>query len=178
MIPFQPTPTPTDTGMRQMIKQTEQIRGPETAVTKKTQLSYGPGAEARIRQEEGQRSQMRLEMQENEMRLRLVEQERIRQRQLAQQQLRLRDERSPKRSPFGSPKPPSTLSNYPSQAVKQPSPLPPTAAASSNPFGEEEDVSGYDSAMDPFASDDPMPKKPDATHPFETYDSSLDPFAE
>lgn len=187
-------PTSTESSMRQLTKQTEQIRIGTNVLPAKPQPSYGPGAEARIRQEEGQRSQARLDAQESEMRLRLMEQEQIRQRQqaslLAQQQLRLRDDRSPRRSPYGSPKPPSTLSNYTQQPVKQPSPVPPPTAANamaataSNPFDEDDDMTGYDSAKNPFAADEPTPKKQAASskadpgNPFEDYDSNLDPFAE
>lgn len=158
--------------MHQLAKKTEQTRFVESAP--KPYNSYGPGAEARLRQEEGRRMQARSEVQESEMRLRLMEQEKIRQRQqatvLAQQQMRLRDERSPKRSPFGSPRPPSTLSNPP--VAKQT-----LAGQSKNPFEGSDD--GYDTAKDPFASDDTSSKKqPSASNPFEEYDSSLDPFAE
>lgn len=156
----------------------------------KPQPSYGPGAEARMRQEEGQRTPMRPEIQESEMRLRLMEQEKIRQRQQAsfqaQQQLRLRDDRA-RQSPYGSPKPPSALSGYISQSLKQPSPVPPPVSAgksaASNPFDDDDDITGYDSSKDPFAADEPTPKKQlaakvDAGNPFNEYDSNLDPFAE
>lgn len=171
----EPVMTPSDVGSRQLGKQTEKPRAADPVPS-----NYGPGAEARIRQEEGRHAQLRLEAQESEMRLRLMEQERIRQRQqaslLAQQQLRLRDERSPKRSPYGSPKPPSALAKYPQQ--QQPAP-----SSAKNPFDEDEqDVTmKYDKSKDPFASAEPTPKKQQqATNPFEqdNYDSSLDPFAE
>ncbi|XP_055606181.1 vacuolar protein sorting-associated protein 11 homolog [Uranotaenia lowii] len=176
-----------DSAMHQLSKQTENMRitKPIPTASNNSSNAFGPGAEARIRQEESRHLQVRLEAQESEMRLRLLEQERIRQRQqatlLAQQQFRPRGEdRSSKLSPYGSPKPPSTLSNY-SAMPKQPSPIPSKnpPAATRNPFDEDEG-NDYDNSKDPFA-DDATPKKtaPDAGNPFgEDYDSALDPFAE
>lgn len=170
--------------MRNIAKRTEQIRMAEPS--SKPLINYGAGAEARMRQDEGRNAQVRLEAQESEMRLRLMEQERIRQRNqaalLAQQQLKLRDDRSPKRSPYGSPKPPSALVNYPQAAVVPASgkATAPAAAAAKNPFDEEDDSGGYDNAKNPFAADEPVAKKATETgNPFEQeYDSNLDPFAE
>ncbi|XP_053694260.1 vacuolar protein sorting-associated protein 11 homolog [Sabethes cyaneus] len=182
----EPLATSTETDVRNLAKRTEQIRLADTS--SKPYGNYGAGAEARMRQEEGRHAQVRLEAQESEMRLRLMEQERIRQRNqaalLVQQQLKLRDDRSPKRSPYGSPKPPSTLANYP-QAVTSASgkvavAVAPAPAAAKNPFEEEEDSVGYDNTKNPFAVDGAEAKKAaDAGNPFEQeYDSNLDPFAE
>ncbi|XP_055550391.1 vacuolar protein sorting-associated protein 11 homolog [Wyeomyia smithii] len=172
----EPSTAPSEADMTNLVKRTEQMRMADSSV--KPYTNYGAGAEARMRQEEGRHAQVRLEAQESEMRLRLMEQERIRQRNqvalLAQQQLKLRDDRSPKRSPYGSPKPASTLANYrPQPAAGKPTPA-------KNPFDEEEAPGGYDNTKNPFAADEPVAKKAaaDAGNPFEEYDSSLDPFAE
>ncbi|XP_039431655.1 vacuolar protein sorting-associated protein 11 homolog [Culex pipiens pallens] len=180
--------TRTDAGPRAPAVMQPNPRPPAT-VAPTPYANYGPCAEARLRQDEGSR-QLRLEAQEtSEMRLRLMEQERIRQRQqqaslvTTQQQLRLRDDRSPKRqqSPYGSPKPPSALAQQQRAPAK---------VVAKNPFDDEggEEVR-YDKSKDPFASGEPTPtKKPSqvvaasatpASNPFEQdYDSSLDPFAD
>ncbi|XP_058823942.1 vacuolar protein sorting-associated protein 11 homolog [Topomyia yanbarensis] len=173
--------TSTDTKTHEQMTQSIPKR-PVDPVTK-SYPNYGVGAEARMRQEEGRHAQVRLEAQESEMRLRLMEQERIRQRQqaglLVQQQLKLRDERSPNRSPYGSPKPPGILANNakPMAAAGKK----PVGAKASNPFDVDEDVTGYDDTKNPFAESEVVPSKKvtDGGNPFEQeYDSSLDPFAE
>ncbi|XP_058450947.1 vacuolar protein sorting-associated protein 11 homolog [Malaya genurostris] len=145
--------------------------------------NYGAGAEARMRQEEGRHAQVRLEAQESEMRLRLMEQERIRQRQqaglLVQQQLKLRDERSPNRSPYGSPKPPVSVANYAQTAAS--TNKKPVGSIAKNPFDDEDDSADYDNSKNPFATSETASSKKttDASNPFEQeYDSSIDPFAE
>ncbi|XP_053681436.1 vacuolar protein sorting-associated protein 11 homolog [Anopheles nili] len=154
-------------------------------------FTYGAGAEARLRQEEGRSAgQLRLEAQESEMRMRLVEQERIRQRQqaanIAQQQMKLRDDRpSRMQSPYGSPKPPMTVSGVPmvkGSSAKDIAKIP-IASTARNPFDEDEGA--YDNTKNPFDEESvpAQPKPPSdrsaAKNPFEEeYDSKLDPFAE
>uniref|UniRef100_A0AAG5D1K0 Vacuolar protein sorting-associated protein 11 homolog n=2 Tax=Anopheles atroparvus TaxID=41427 RepID=A0AAG5D1K0_ANOAO len=163
--------------------------------------NYGAGAEARLRQEEGRTGQARLEPQESEMRLRLMEQERIRQRQQAativQQQMKLRDDRVPMaHSPYGSPKPAAnpfekTVAFQPSktyaaggsakEVVRSPAPVP----SSKNPFDDGESAAAegaYDNTKNPFGEETTSQlagARPGASNPFEEeYDSQLDPFAD
>uniref|UniRef100_A0A182QH22 Vacuolar protein sorting-associated protein 11 homolog n=1 Tax=Anopheles farauti TaxID=69004 RepID=A0A182QH22_9DIPT len=161
-----------------------------------TNTNYGAGAEARLRQEEGRSGQVRLEAQESEMRLRLAEQERIRQRQQAativQQQMKLRDDRSPKmQSPYGSPKPSADISKQLNPfekstklvSAKDIAKIPIASTAARNPFDEDEAPS-YDDTKNPFdegitSQGKPQSERLAAKNPFEEeYDSKLDPFAE
>ncbi|XP_050072168.1 vacuolar protein sorting-associated protein 11 homolog [Anopheles maculipalpis] len=185
----------------------EQPKQPEGAKATSSTATYEPrtavtqpapyASEARLRQEEGRSAQIRIESQESEMRLRVMEQERIRQRQqaatIAQQQMKLRDDRSPKmQSPYGSPRPaampdlsrqvlnPFEKANVPISSAKDIAKIP-IASTARNPFDEDETTGGYDSTKNPF--DEGKPSKTDrsaaAKNPFEEeYDSKLDPFAE
>ncbi|KFB46003.1 AGAP002665-PA-like protein [Anopheles sinensis] len=165
--------------------------------------NYGAGAEARIRQEEGRLAgQVRLEPQESEMRLRLMEQERIRQRQQAanivQQQMKIRDDRGPKtQSPYGSPKPSAAgfagsnpfekkITVQPSKPFVPVAKPPAPAASNKNPFDDGESMAGeaggeYDNTKNPFGEEQTPGAggRGVASNPFEEeYDSKLDPFAE
>ncbi|XP_050089225.1 vacuolar protein sorting-associated protein 11 homolog [Anopheles aquasalis] len=167
--------------------------------------NYGPGAEARMRQEEGRR----LDAQESQLRLRLEEQERLRQQRqqqtvaMAQQQMKLRDERNAKvASPYGSPKPRSSFP-LPTATSKPFSPAGTGKSGASvvavvkNPFEEDDhqQSSQYDSTKNPFDEDTVPPATsktkrpvvnaapaPVGANPFDEeeveYDSKLDPFAE
>ncbi|XP_058057321.1 vacuolar protein sorting-associated protein 11 homolog [Anopheles bellator] len=130
--------------------------------------TYGAGAEARLRQEEGRSRQLRQETQESETRFRVAQQELRRPRQLHEPDVRIQRTRTT----------PSV--NNRTAAIK-------------NPFEEDEpertaskDAVQYDNTKNPFGEDTPPPRQAvvrpaaAASNPFddEEYDSKLDPFAE
>uniref|UniRef100_A0A182SC25 RING-type domain-containing protein n=1 Tax=Anopheles maculatus TaxID=74869 RepID=A0A182SC25_9DIPT len=192
-------------------KQTERAKASSSSSSAYEPRTVAPQSvpyvsEARLRQDEGRSTQLRMEPQESEMRHRLMEQERMRQRQqaatIAQQQMLLRDDRSPKmQSPYGSPRPtavpdlskqqanPFEKSNV---AIAKQSPIVtssakdiakiPIATTARNPFDEDE-AAAYDNTKNPFdegmQGDSSVGKSQTAKNPFEEeYDSKLDPFAE
>lgn len=75
-------------------------------------------------------------------------------------------EKSPRVTPFGSPKRPPT--NTISNSIANP--------RVKNPFDEDD---GYDEAKNPFAEDDDETSDADKKNPFaeEEYDNNLNPFA-
>lgn len=130
--------------------------------------NYGAGAEAKIRIDEGNTSQNRLDPAKKipvpEGRMRLQETNKFAS-SLEANITRPKDirEKSPRVTPFGSPKKQSnTISkNITNQKVK-------------NPF---EDDDGYDDSKNPFADDEKDATETDKNNPFEEYDNNLNPFA-
>lgn len=128
--------------------------------------SYGAGAEAKIRMDEGNTAKSRLDTARKipipEARMRLQEVNRF-STSLEANITRPPNprERSPKVTPFGSPMKQnnSISSNITNQRAK-------------NPFDDDE---GYDDAKNPFADDDK--DGADKANPLEEYDNNLNPFA-
>ncbi len=131
--------------------------------------SYGAGAEAKIRIDEGNTARSRQDPARKipipEARMRLQETNKFSSSLEANitRPTNLR-ERSPRVTPFGSPK--KSTSNSIAQSIAN--------QRAKNPFDEDD---GYDDAKNPFAEDDTDAADADKNNPFEEYDNNLNPFA-
>lgn len=130
--------------------------------------SYGAGAEAKIRIDEGNATKSRLDPAKRipipEGRMRLQEASKF-SSSLEANISRSKDlrEKSPKVTPIGSPR---KQSNAISRNI--------TNQKARNPFEDDE---GYDDSKNPFADDEKDELNADVTNPFEEYDNNLNPFA-
>lgn len=124
--------------------------------------SYGAGAEAKIRIDEGIKSRLdpakRIPIPEGRMRLQEANKFSS---SLEANMTRPKDIRE--KSPFGSPK---KQSNAISKNI--------TNQKAKNPF---EDDDGYDDSKNPFADDEKGEADADKNNPFGEYDNNLNPFA-
>lgn len=133
--------------------------------------SYGAGAEAKIRLDEGnsksrQDPARKIPIPEARMRLQETSQFSTSLEANMTRPTNIIRERSPRVTPFGSPKRQNNPSNSISNNIAN--------QRAKNPFEDDE---GYDDTKNPFAEDEKDNADTDKSNPFEEYDNNLNPFA-